>query len=75
VLEEFRGKGIGTALMKRSVQSMKEEYGAEEVYLEVRISNAPAIHLYEKLGFKKVKVLRNYYVDGEDAFLMAIQLK
>lgn len=74
VLEEYRRKGIGTELLKASMKSMKEYYGAEEVYLEVRVSNYPAISLYEKLGFKKIKVLRGYYADGEDAYLMATPL-
>ncbi|MEM4138682.1 MAG: GNAT family N-acetyltransferase, partial [Sulfolobaceae archaeon] len=46
----------------------------EEVFLEVRVSNVPAISLYKKLGFREVKVLRYYYADGEDAYLMAREL-
>ncbi|MEM0362707.1 MAG: ribosomal protein S18-alanine N-acetyltransferase [Sulfolobaceae archaeon] len=71
VLEEYRRKGIATALLEASMKSMKNDYKAEEVYLEVRVSNYNAINLYEKLGFKKIKVLRSYYADGEDAYLMA----
>jgi ribosomal-protein-alanine N-acetyltransferase len=63
--------GIGTALLQNSIKAMKEVYEAEEVYLEVRVSNAPAISLYKKLGFSEVKVLKHYYADGEDAYLMA----
>ncbi|WP_338604755.1 ribosomal protein S18-alanine N-acetyltransferase [Sulfolobus tengchongensis] len=74
VLEEYRRKGIATSLLEHSMRSMKNDYNAEEVYLEVRVSNYAAISLYEKLGFKKVKVLKNYYADGEDAYLMARSL-
>lgn len=74
VLPEFRRRGIGTALMVKAMDFMRGKYGAAEVYLEVRVSNEPAIKLYEKLGFKKVKVLRRYYMDGEDAYLMAREL-
>ncbi|AWR97316.1 ribosomal-protein-alanine N-acetyltransferase [Acidianus sulfidivorans JP7] len=74
VLEDYRNQGIGTELLKASMKSMKEVYNAEEVYLEVRVSNYPAIRLYEKLGFKKIKELRGYYADGEDAYLMATPL-
>jgi len=74
VLEQYRNKGIGKALLQASLKAMKEIYGAEEVYLEVRVSNEPAIHLYRKLGFKEVKVLKHYYADGEDAYLMACPL-
>lgn len=74
VLEDYRRKGIGTELLRASMKSMKEYYNAEEVYLEVRVSNYPAISLYEKLGFKKIKQLKGYYADGEDAYLMAAPL-
>ncbi len=71
VLPEARRRGIATELMRRAMEAMKNHYGAEEYYLEVRVSNEPAIRLYKKLGFKAVKVLPRYYGDGEDAYLMA----
>lgn len=71
VLEGWRGKGIGYSLMTRAMEAMKKYYGAEEYYLEVRVTNEPAIRLYKKLGFNVVKVLQGYYLDGEDAYLMA----
>jgi len=71
VLPEFRRRGIGRSLMNEALRRLKEIYKVKEVYLEVRVSNYPAISLYEKLGFKKVKILRYYYLDGEDAYLMA----
>jgi len=74
VLEPFRNNGIGTNLLKASMEAMKDSYGADEVYLEVRVTNQVAISVYEKLGFKKVKTLRHYYMDGEDAYLMAREL-
>lgn len=74
VLPDYRHRGIATALMVDAMNTMKEKYKASEVYLEVRVSNEPAIKLYEKLGFRKVKVLRKYYMDGEDAYLMAKEL-
>ena len=71
VLPELRRKGIATALMKEVIKRLKEIYGVKEAYLEVRVSNEPAIRLYEKLDFKKVRRLRYYYLDGEDAWVMA----
>ena len=47
---------------------------ATECYLEVRIGNDAAIGLYEKLGFAKVKRNYGYYLDGEDAWVMAFPL-
>jgi len=74
VLEGYRRRGIGQALMVSGLNAMKNVYDAKEAYLEVRVSNTPAIRLYEKLGFRVVKVLEGYYSDGENAYLMAREL-
>ncbi|MGC8597210.1 MAG: GNAT family N-acetyltransferase [Thermocladium sp.] len=71
VLPEARRLGVAYNLMIRSMRAMKRFYNASEVYLEVRVSNAPAIGLYTKLGYKIVSTLRGYYQDGEDAYIMA----
>ncbi|RLE82464.1 MAG: ribosomal-protein-alanine N-acetyltransferase [Thermoprotei archaeon] len=71
VLPHARRKGLGTNLMLTSMKAMKEVYGAKEFYLEVRVSNLPAIRLYERLGFRVVRIIRGYYSDGEDAYVMA----
>ncbi|AHC50945.1 N-acetyltransferase [Sulfolobus acidocaldarius SUSAZ] len=74
VLEPFRKIGVGTSLLQNSLRAMKDTYNAEEVYLEVRVTNYPAISLYKKFNFKEVKLLKHYYADGEDAYLMAAPL-
>ncbi len=71
VLKEFRRQNIGETLLLKGMQSMKEDYGAPEFILEVRISNVSAIAMYEKHGFQRVKTLEGYYRDGEDAYMMA----
>ncbi len=71
VLPEHRRKGLGYALMAHALKSGKEVYHVRETYLEVRVSNSPAISLYKKLGYKVVKTIAHYYLDGEDAYLMA----
>jgi len=74
VLPEARRLGIATVMMLRAMKAMKTYYGASEVYLEVRVSNTPAISLYEKLGYRVVGRIPHYYSDGEDAYLMACPL-
>lgn len=73
VLEAHRGAGVGRALVEESLSGMKER-GCSETYLEVRVSNEPAISLYRKLGFAVVTTHHGYYRDGEDAYLMSKQL-
>jgi ribosomal-protein-alanine N-acetyltransferase len=71
VVPEMRRKGVGRSLMVNAMKALYEHYGVNEYYLEVRVSNTPAINLYTKLGFKPMKTLKGYYLDGEDAYLMA----
>jgi len=75
VLEPYRGRGIGKALLRRTIDVMDKVYGVEAIYLEVRVSNLRAIGLYEKFGFKRVKTIKSYYRDGEDAYVMVKRLK
>jgi len=74
VLPGYRRKGIGEALLREALQAMATHYGVKECYLEVRISNTPAINLYRKIGFKIEKTIRRYYADGENAYLMRIKI-
>lgn len=73
VMQEHRGKGIGISLMEASLQRVKVE-GASEMYLEVRVSNHPAVELYKKLGFAANRISEGYYRDGESAYIMTKDL-
>ena len=66
-----RNRGIGTELLDEIIRRAWDEKGVDTVYLEVRTGNAPARHLYEKLGFRQTGMRKNYYTDPvEDAILM-----
>ncbi len=69
VVEEHRGKGIAQTLMDKMHEKAKA-LGAERSLLEVRVSNTPAISLYEKNGYETYGVRASYYTDGEDAQVM-----
>ena len=69
VLQTLRNRGIGKALINAGMGGMMD-YGATEFFLEVRKTNEEAIGVYEKLGYSVRRVLRGYYRDGEDAYLM-----
>jgi len=70
---EHRRRGIGTALMVEVLRRIKE-LGLCSVRLEVRVSNVGAQRLYQKLGFRVVGRIQNYYPDGEDALVMVKDL-
>jgi len=73
VINEHRSKGFGSALVNESITGVKIRQ-CSELYLEVRCSNNDAVRLYEKLGFSIAQKLKSYYRDGEDAYVMAIDL-
>ena len=60
VLPEYRRAGIGRAMLESACDGARER-GCEFITLEVRQSNAPAIALYEKCGFAKAGVRKNFY--------------
>ncbi|MGD9761032.1 MAG: ribosomal protein S18-alanine N-acetyltransferase [Candidatus Izemoplasmatales bacterium] len=69
ILLEQRKKGYGSKLLEFTINKLNE-IGVKDLTLEVRPSNTVALKLYEKEGFKQVAVRKNYYNNGEDAFLM-----
>ncbi len=70
VAERFRGRGIATQLME-ALFAAGENRGVVAYTLEVRVSNAAAIHLYEKMGFVSEGVRPGFYERPvEDALIM-----
>lgn len=50
--------------------------GVNQIFLEVRVSNQPAIALYKSYGYKVTKVRKNYYSDNhEDAYEMMAEVR
>lgn len=56
----LQGKGIGTSLLEAAEENMKSN-GIEKVRLEVSVGNQVAIRFYEKAGFRKTALLKDYY--------------
>ena len=73
VVPEYRRLGIATSLML-SATSALTTYGCSEAFVEVRVTNEPAIRLYRKIGFQIIRRTPRYYYDGEDAYVMSIQI-
>jgi ribosomal-protein-alanine N-acetyltransferase len=70
VSPDYRRQGIGEKLTAELERLLREEK-VECLTLEVRVSNAPAIALYEKLGFQQVgKRPRYYEKPREDALIL-----
>jgi len=60
VSPKHRRKGIGQRLLQEIEKTFKDK-GVKICYLEVRENNFVALSLYQKLGYKKVGRLENYY--------------
>lgn len=73
VAERWRRRGMAHRLMAE-VLRLGHAIGAEEIYLEVRVSNTPARRFYEGIGFVDSGVRKAYYLDGEDALVMVRRL-
>lgn len=69
VAEEYRHHLIATNLINYLIGELDEN--CTLITLEVASKNIAAINLYEKFGFEIVNVRKNYYPDGDDAYLMA----
>ena len=70
VREEHRRQGVADKLVQALINVLKAQ-NVFALMLEVRVSNAPAIALYEKLGFCQVGRRPNYYFKPrEDALIM-----
>lgn len=71
-----QGKGYAKALLHHLIEHAADKDN-HEMYLEVRVTNTPAIHIYEQAGFNEIGRRKNYYptkAGKEDAILMALPL-
>lgn len=73
VKSDYRRRGIARTLIENAEKIIKN-LGVKKVFLEVRETNMPAITLYGGLGFDKISIRKNYYLDGENAIVMAKEL-
>lgn len=64
----FQGKGYGEKLLRNLIKRCIDK-DVEFIHLEVRIDNYPAINLYEKMGFERLRIRKGYY-NGVDAIDM-----
>jgi len=71
----YQGKGLGDKLLQQIILQNRT-IGVKTISLEVRVSNLPAINLYEKRGFHKDAIRPDYYSGSpkEDALLMSLKI-
>ena len=70
VKKEYLRNHIGEAIIHRIIEDCYKN-NIKYLTLEVRVSNIPAIKLYEKYGFQSLGARKGYYQDNnEDALIM-----
>lgn len=75
VLPEFQNKGYGSMLVETAKAEVKKMC-VKKMFLEVRISNQPAISLYKKKGFQEIGIRKRFYEQPtEDACIMECDLE
>ena len=75
VRPETRRRGVGGTLL-RAALDWGAELHAQKALLEVRASNFPALHFYERHGFRVVGRRPRYYGSPiEDALLLSADLR
>lgn len=74
VASPYRGHGIATELVRRAIDTMIQQR-ADEVVLETEEDNAPAMRLYQRLGFLRAKKLHRYYLNGSSAYRLVLLLR
>lgn len=66
---QFQGRGLARRALREVLEQLRE---AKEVWLVTHPENAPAINLYQSLGFVAQERIENYYGDGEPRVKMVL---
>lgn len=72
VRKKWQKNGFGTKILGEMIKIL-EKAGVKEIILHTKVENFRAINLYKKFGFKILERIKNYYLDGSDAFLMKLE--
>jgi ribosomal protein S18 acetylase RimI-like enzyme len=73
VARQHRNKGLGSTLVK-TVLEFARQRGIKKVVTIVSEMNVPALEMFHKVGFKPYRVLKDYYIQGENAVALEYNL-
>jgi ribosomal-protein-alanine N-acetyltransferase len=74
VSNEDQGKGVGTLLLKKTMEVLKKKK-AKNVFAEVHYKCARAIPFYYRHGFRFVGFAHDYFGSGHDAIILGSNLE
>ena len=58
-----QNKGLGKVILSLFISALLDEYGYQKIILDTNLKNKRAQHVYEQLGFKKVRINENSWKD------------
>ena len=67
VRPDLAGQGLGSRLLA-AAEAQALRHNCDRVVLEVRAENGAAQRLYDRAGYRRVRILEDYYEDGTAAF-------
>lgn len=68
MLKEWRNSGLGTALLKLTIEWAKENEILELIWLQVYTENKLGLNLYRKMGFEENGIMKDFFKHGEKYF-------
>ena len=75
IKKEYQGQSFGEKLLKESMEDIVKKningnFSKNKFMLEVNEKNVKALKLYEKIGFERISIRKNYYGKNENATIM-----
>ena len=75
IKKEYQGQCFGEKLLKESMEDIVKKningnFSKNKFMLEVNEKNVKALKLYEKIGFERISIRKNYYGKNENAMIM-----
>ncbi|MEY4137590.1 MAG: hypothetical protein RL205_1718 [Actinomycetota bacterium] len=67
-----QGRGIGRLLLDELI-AIAVRHECSQLLLEVRSDNDSALSMYERFGFERISMRRDYYASGVDALIMRLR--
>lgn len=67
-LENFRGRGLGSKLINECINICEQVPSCGVIYLHVITYNSTAIRFYERLGFHRIKEIKDYYTINNESY-------
>ena len=64
----YHGRGLGTDAVRTMARHLVRDLGHRRLVIDPAAHNERAIRCYEKVGFRRVGIMREYWLDGEGAW-------